>query len=227
MRFGGLARHLGPRQPFYGLQSRGLDGKHACDVTVEEMAANYIAEIRSLQAEGPYRLGGYSFGGAVAYEMARQLTVAGQEVDFLALLDAYPGMAQRSGSLVETFLELSPREKLAYVVGKRRMIYRRLRSRVEALSYPAALKQVHAANLLAERAYRWPEYEGPVWLFRASDKGLRGRGAAPGGQWQIHELQADHGSILREPRVRDVAERMTASIGELTGDSAKSTLVGR
>jgi thioesterase domain-containing protein len=169
------------------------------------MAAHYIEEIRSRQPQGPYRLGGYSFGGAVAYEMARQLAAAGQEVEFLALLDAYGA----SGSLVRTFLELRAREKFAYLVSKRQLISRRIRSRVQALSYPAALKQVHAANLQAEKAYGWPPYDGPVWLFRASDKGLRGR-AAFSAQWHVHEFDGDHGSIIREPRVGDLARRMSA-----------------
>ncbi len=215
MRFGALARHLGPDQPFYGLQSRGLDGKHPCDATVEQMALNYIEEMRSLQPQGPYRLGGYSFGGAVAYEMARQLAEQDQEVALLALLDAYPRTMQKRESLLGTFFKLSLREKFAYAVSKRQMIVRRLRSRMEAMSYPAALKQVHEANAIAERAYAWPEYGGRVWLFRASEKGLRGQNQtqmARGGQWEIHELVGDHGSIIREPRVRDLAEQMTACL---------------
>ena len=228
MRFGALARHLGPDQPFYGLQSRGLDGKHPCDVTVQQMASNYIEEIRSLQPEGPYRLGGYSFGGAVAYEMARQLTALGQEVGFLVLLDAYPGTAKRPGSLVDTFLKLSPREKLAYIVSKRQMIVRRFRSRIEALRYPAALKRVHEANAVAERAYPWPDYTGRVWLFRASEKGLRGQSepdSSPGSQWEIHELLADHGSIIREPKVRDLAESIAACLN--TAYSPSPALAGQ
>jgi aspartate racemase len=215
MRFGALARHLGPDQPFYGLQSRGLDGKHPCDATVEQMAANYIEEMRSLQPQGPYRIGGYSFGGAVAYEMARQLAEQDQEVALLALLDAYPRTMQKRESLLGTFLKLSLREKFAYAISKRQMIVRRIRSRMEAMSYPAALKQVHEANAIAERAYAWPEYGGRVWLFRASEKGLRGQNQtqmARGGQWEIHELVGDHGSIIREPRVRDLAEQITACL---------------
>ena len=60
---------------------------------------------------------------------------------------------------------------------------------------------------MAERAYRWPDYEGRVCLFRASEKGLRGRGDAENSrEWEIHELAGYDGSIIREPRVRDLAE---------------------
>jgi aspartate racemase len=67
----------------------GQDGRRAPD-TLEEMAADYIREIQMLQPEGPYLLGGFSFGGLVAFEMAQQLTRAGQKVALLALLDPTP-----------------------------------------------------------------------------------------------------------------------------------------
>jgi non-ribosomal peptide synthase protein (TIGR01720 family) len=83
-----LARELGTDQPVYGLQARPLDGPtEAPRVTIEEMASEYVAVVRSLQPHGPYHLAGYSFGGVVAFEMARQLTLGGQEVALLALLD--------------------------------------------------------------------------------------------------------------------------------------------
>ncbi|MEZ4646804.1 MAG: thioesterase domain-containing protein [Chloroflexota bacterium] len=88
--FDALARYIGPDQPFYGLQSRGLDGVQEPLGTVEEMAAHYIREIRTLQPEGPYYIGGYSYGSNVAYEMARQLVGQGQTVALLAILDHMP-----------------------------------------------------------------------------------------------------------------------------------------
>ncbi len=83
----GLALVLGLDQPFYGLQAQGLDGKRRPYESVEEMAAHYVLEIRELQPEGPYHLGGYSFGGKVAFEMARQLRAQGHRTAFLALFD--------------------------------------------------------------------------------------------------------------------------------------------
>lgn len=82
-----LARHLGPDQPFYGLQSQGFDGKSAFLTSIEEMAACYVKEIRTLQPKGPYFLGGYCMGGTIALEMAQQLRGQGQEVALLALMD--------------------------------------------------------------------------------------------------------------------------------------------
>ncbi|BBA33067.1 linear gramicidin synthase subunit C [Methylocaldum marinum] len=84
-----LARHLGLDQPFYGLQARGLDGESAPHTRVEDMAAEYIDALQSVQPEGPYFLGGHSFGAWVAFEMARQLLIQGHDVARLVVLDTY------------------------------------------------------------------------------------------------------------------------------------------
>ena len=83
-----LAHHLGKEQPFYGLQSLGLDGESKPHTRIEDMAAYYIEAIQSIQPSGPYLLGGHSFGGMVAFEMATQLHQRGYEVALLALLDS-------------------------------------------------------------------------------------------------------------------------------------------
>ncbi|MCC6344065.1 MAG: hypothetical protein IT166_17820 [Bryobacterales bacterium] len=82
-----LSGHMGPDQPFYGLQSQGLDGVSPPLTSIQEMAALYIKKIRTVQPYGPYFLGGYCMGGTIAYEAAQQLTSAGETVALLALLD--------------------------------------------------------------------------------------------------------------------------------------------
>lgn len=72
---------------FYGLQPLGLDGKHPPLNRIEAIAAYYIKAIQTIQPQGPYLLGGWSFGGLVAFEMAQQLTEAGQQIELLAILD--------------------------------------------------------------------------------------------------------------------------------------------
>ncbi len=83
----GLSRRLGPDQPFYGLQSQGLDGKRDLLQRIEAMAALYVDEIKKVQPHGPYYLGGYCLGGTIALEMAQQLRASGQEVAIVALFD--------------------------------------------------------------------------------------------------------------------------------------------
>lgn len=82
-----LAGRLGSDQPFYGLQPFGLDGIHPPLTSIEAMATQYIAALRHVQPHGPYQLGGWSFGGLVAFEMAQQLRQAGDRVSLLALFD--------------------------------------------------------------------------------------------------------------------------------------------
>ena len=82
-----LAQQCGQDRPVYGLQARGLLGDQQPHATFEEMARSNIAELRQIQPHGPYLIGGFSGGGLVAFEMARQLKEAGDEVAALVMLD--------------------------------------------------------------------------------------------------------------------------------------------
>ena len=82
-----LAQLVGTDRPFYGLQARGLYGDHQPHETFEEMARDYIAELRTVQPHGPYLIGGFSGGGITAYEIGRQLREQGEEVALLVFLD--------------------------------------------------------------------------------------------------------------------------------------------
>lgn len=126
-----LLPYLDPNQPVWGLESRGLDGMQPPFTTIEEMAAYYIQLMRNVQPEGPYHLCGYSFGGSVAFEIARQLKEAGDEIGLLAVLDhATPksgyyqvkfgpeflrGVAENLPHRIMDILRLRPDELLARV----------------------------------------------------------------------------------------------------------------
>jgi amino acid adenylation domain-containing protein len=86
-----LARYLTEDQPIFAFQPRGLDGRSPYLPSVEEMAKSYIDALRVHQPSGPYYLCGGSFGGIVAFEMARDLSARGEEVRFLGLFDSYGG----------------------------------------------------------------------------------------------------------------------------------------
>jgi thioesterase domain-containing protein len=87
--YSNLARELGTDQPIYAFKSRGMDGRPEWPA-IEQIAGNYVRDLRKFQREGPYYIGGYCFGGNVAYEMARQLTAAGCEVAPLLLMNCWP-----------------------------------------------------------------------------------------------------------------------------------------
>jgi thioesterase domain-containing protein/acyl carrier protein len=190
-----LAKHLGPDQPFYALQSRGLHGE-APHTRIEDMAAHYIDELRQVQPVGPYFLGGRSLGGVIAYEMACQLRAQGHEIGLLAVLDSYPvgyertsadgsslkARAQRFGKRFSAHLanvrSLPGKEKLAYVFDKSKYGPVRVKSRIWralyrsyqnlGLNLPQALRDVTEFNWLAAQEYRPQSFDGRVTLFWAS-----------------------------------------------------------
>nr|WCR32674.1 calpinactam synthetase [Mortierella alpina] len=84
----GLAKHLHPDQPLYGLQARGLDGKTSMAGSIEEMALDYIEQIRKVQPHGPYHLLGWCIGGNIAHCMASELERQGESVPLLAIMDS-------------------------------------------------------------------------------------------------------------------------------------------
>ncbi|MEU8922550.1 amino acid adenylation domain-containing protein [Kitasatospora sp. NPDC048545] len=97
--YSGLLRHLGPDQPVYGLQARGLRG--GAPASVAEIAEDYVRQIRAVRPDGPYHLLGWSFGAVVAQEMAVRLRADGAEVGLLALLDGAPAARTATAPTVE------------------------------------------------------------------------------------------------------------------------------
>jgi thioesterase domain-containing protein len=217
--FRDLGRHMGPTHPFYGLQARGLDGAHACLTSVEEMAAQYLTDIRSVHPEGPYFLGGYSFGGLVAYEMAQQLTARGKQVAFLALFDTAPGHVKpQTSSLLKSLSRPTPKFLFSDLP---RGLYKGVRRRWRALRVPKTLKNVFFANTRAAEQYSLRPYNGKVTLFRATEKSLRAaknpyaawRSLAQGGL-EFQDIPGDHYGVLVEPQVSVFAERLKNCIDE-------------
>jgi len=127
--FQALANHLAPDRPVCAFQAQGLHGQDCPHTTIEEMAAHYIAEMRTVQPRGPYLLAGWCFGGLVVFEMAQQLRRAGEKVEMLAMFNApsapeyeYRASAADSRPVAERLTEkwqefcaLSAGEKLLYI----------------------------------------------------------------------------------------------------------------
>ncbi|WP_414621620.1 amino acid adenylation domain-containing protein [Calothrix sp. CCY 0018] len=94
-----LGRYLSPEQPLYALQAPGVEGQIKPYTQIPELAKFYIEALQTVQASGPYFLGGHSFGGLVAFEMAQQLHSLGQEIGLLAIMDT---PAPYAGKVTET-----------------------------------------------------------------------------------------------------------------------------
>src|SRR6185503_17654814 len=96
-----LSRRLGAEQPFYALQARGLDDEQEPQTQIEAMAADYLEAVQAVQSHGPYLLGGWSMGGLIALEMARQLQAQGEEVQLLALFDTKAPDAEEESEVID------------------------------------------------------------------------------------------------------------------------------
>jgi amino acid adenylation domain-containing protein len=135
-----LAELLGPDQPSFGIRS-----PQEPFTRIEEMARFYVSEIKKFQPEGPYFLGGFCFGGNVAFEMAQYLATMGEEIGLLVMLESSPPNVDQKQSwtataakyslenLVENvkeFVSVSPQQQLAMLKNKSRRLKQKIRNRL-------------------------------------------------------------------------------------------------
>jgi thioesterase domain-containing protein len=223
-----LARTLDDDHDVYALQSRGLVAGQTPHKKFEEMATDYLAEIRQCQPEGPYLLGGYCVGGLVALEMARQLIADGEEVSTVVLLDTsrlvVPKITWHDRIAMQ--MQLAKRHGLAYpVTWARNRVYWE-RRRLEMLAGFVTKDRSHqvAASMMHALAnYQMPNYPGSTMLVRYepepcfwlkdgcvldaareqifADNNL----SSCCSDLKIHTVEGDHESLLVEPRVSEVA----------------------
>ncbi len=243
-----LARHLGDDQPVYGLQPHGMDGKHPLYSRFEDMAAHFIKEIRSLQPQGPYLLGGLCVGGILAFEIAVQLQAQGQEVALLALFDAALDQApeleigDRLDRHLNKFLEMSPKEKLGYIFnktqGKIQRTVRPYKEKIKLMNYKFYLDKggflpflpayIPVREVLNTYKYVPQVYSGRVTLFRAAEGTLEwhsdpelGWGPLAAGGVEVYDMPGRHNDVtdmLTEPYVRVLAEKVRACIDRALGE---------
>jgi len=229
----GLVCALRTPRPVYGLQARGLDGEQPTQERVEDMAASYIEQMRTVQPGGPYALAGYSFGGLVAFEIAQQLRRAGEQIEYLCLLDPYvyerwlPFSAwihQCYGRIRGQWRKLRavPASRMVAYLADRllvgadhvhmRLAHKRLRPDATIAAYPQALRNVRETLVQAMTRYRPPPYNaGPIFYVRAQTR-LDERGD-PMLLWQrvargglvIAEVPGGHFDMLIEPNLQIVA----------------------
>ncbi len=219
-----LAANLGQQTAAWALQPPRRPGPAR---SLETIAAEYVQELRTVQAQGPFRLAGLSFGGLVACEMARQLTAAGDEVSFLAVFDSwgpgyprFPWIGARALAHLENIVGLPWSEKAPYVRLRlaglphwlRRAATRAARQVAGTLGRrpPALVQAVEGALLWAVREYREQHpcaYPGKLLLFRAREQPVGCRhdptnGWGPVvGELEVHEVAGGHESLLYEPQV--------------------------
>jgi len=209
---GDLARFLGPEQPFYGFQ----DGPHN-PAQIPAVASLYVREMQRVQPHGPYFLGGVCLGAVVAYEMAQQLVGQGEQVSLLAMVE--PARPWRPG----------PKAYLSFL----RYLYDRFLRRVgyvregNAPQGPAEmsafvrLKLKLVANVWALRRYTPRPYSGPIHVFLSEGSlGIQDNpqlewGRLARGEWSVHAIPGDHGSITGDNRIVIEPAHMRVLAGKL------------
>jgi thioesterase domain-containing protein len=224
-----LAQQLGRAQPLYGIRARGLHADEALPIRLEEMAAEYTDAIRTVQATGPYFLGGWSLGGVVAYEMAQLFLAQGDQVALLALLDTtiphgdanqeFSRQADNSGleygldmTLAE-LAELDADEQLPYLwshAQKLGLIDENARSDV-VHQILDDLKRIFHAHVQLASEYALRPYPGQITLFRPKDAPVevptpvdRGWGRLVGSV-KVHFVPGQHHTMVNEPNVQTLA----------------------
>jgi thioesterase domain-containing protein len=193
--YAALAKHLAPEMSVYGVQAPQLCGQQITLTTVEEMARHYVAEIRRVWPEGPYRLCGLSFGGIVAFEMAVQMQALGLPVEFVGLLDTYApdywrtkaGIAEgqlplllRTREKFDLLRSLSHDGRKVYLQTSVKRVFRKIRETLPALQglpdneiagfLPGAMEAIRSTNEQAQRDYFPRSYARAVTLFRAKEQ---------------------------------------------------------
>ena len=216
--YNALAKALHSEQPVIGLQARGADGSEAPRRKIEDIAADCIAAMRDRQPRGPYSVAGYSSGGLVAFEIARQLVAAGEVVGLLALLDSFgPHARVRKGpwrAKMNKIFHMTPRllQERAY-----HAILHRL-----GLEHRRQLRQVGEAQRWAHWSYRARPYAGSAVVIAAQDSSDKVDDVALGwkrlinGAVRLHVVSATHGSLLQEPIVASVAAILQEELDSAT-----------
>ena len=230
-----LARHLGRDQPFHALQPPGLDGASPAIETIEGLAGRYARELRAFLPGGPYLVGGFCAGGAVAFETARQLREQGEDVRLLALMATpYPtayGHLNRLRAATDGLparVQRHTRMLLPAPAAHLRHLTARLGHHAKRTVVPSAAddgllrytRRVERATLSAIRAYCPRPFHGPVTLFAPSDEWIGSHDrpmdwkamAGEGLETVIGPSDCDGDSLLRDPHARWLADALRARL---------------
>ncbi|HKZ74816.1 MAG TPA: alpha/beta fold hydrolase, partial [Steroidobacteraceae bacterium] len=238
------ARRMAYAGAVIGIRARGLARGEVPHLSVEAMAADYLREIKAHQPSGPYCLCGYSFGGLVAFEIARRLSEAGEKVEFVGLFDTtmsplrWPLRAWLS-IIGRRIARLAGNLRAAPLRAESAELGGRLRKRPAAppasmqrdnpplpgvlSSLPASIIRVAASALIASARYRPGFYRGQLTLFTpvGREPGLPPLEAI----WRKHartlsvvETEGDHSTMLSAPNADSTAASLTRCL------SAPSTL---
>ena len=214
----------GPTQPVHALIPHQPGGHFDRSTTIEDHARHALSTIRHRQPDGPLALVGYSLGGLVAYEIARQAADAGQHVHYLAVLDAVaPPMhdLERARLTLRWQLhrlhQLPTRQRLAKYA---HVAHRILRGGPRAL-WPQEDFDYRGATHIACR-YQQPGHQVPMHLFvsestaTAAEQDLLGWNEFHQGPLTAHHLPGNHDDMLQPPNTQQLATTIHQTLTKTT-----------
>ena len=226
-----LVKHLSNQRPIYGLQAQGIDGNALPHDSLVEMARHYAAAIKEKYPHGPVHIAGWSLGGNIAFEVARQLEISGVKVEIVALLDS--GLLSSETILnEEDFLPLlmalfpgAMNVSLEELRGKERedqlqfFIDRATVAGIvpeEEFDKAGNIFGVFQSNVKAVHQYEAMKYDGKIHLFRPADQSktnnlfddpvLGWRAVAE--EVKVIEVPGDHAHMLQDPAVNVLAANL-------------------
>ena len=201
-----MARYFDPERPLYALQSRGFNGESSPLSTIEEMASAYIQAIQTIQPEDPYYLCGWSMGGIVAFEMARQLQKNNLKVDFLGLIDI---MADDRDRQLELLSRAYPNADLNL--------------QNISLEQQKNIANLSETNTNAMLLYKLQKYAGNVTLFKAQeqpetmpDSSEFGWNQYILGDLKVQEIPGNHFSIMHSTYVKVLSRNICNILSEFS-----------
>ena len=219
-----LARHVGPDQPVYALQPIGLDGINEYHQSIEEMAAHYIDEIRSVQPNGPIALLGTCLSTAVCHEMTIQLQRAGEQISLLAMVDGAPEHFEpdlssttkgRAKAFVSRFKE-APVGAIFHLLGNRKEELKKKLELSKKSKQEQTLEKMQRHLFLLYERYDWKPHDGKVTLIRCSEFAnspekawlvTSWSGLANGGL-EVVDVPGHHLTLFEEPEVLGLAKQL-------------------
>jgi amino acid adenylation domain-containing protein len=225
-----LASRIDEDQPIFGIRSRGLHGQEKLPSSIEESAVDYIEAMRSIQASGPYTVGGWSLGGIFAYEIALQLTSQGEEVEQLILMDTT--IPEGASPLVDrseqvhvgreygvdfSLLELNnlkPEEQLPFLwEHAKRLGVLNDQTPPEIIDQVLSdLKKLFHHHLFLATRYKMRSFGGRILLIRPKDVPIQVKTSEDRGwrnlvrQVDVRFISGHHHSMVQMPHVLEMAQ---------------------
>ncbi len=243
--FKDLAKHMDPDQPVFALQAKGLGPDDEALDNMEDIARYYVSEILATNPAQSFALAGYSFGGIIVYEMARQLKMMGKKIVMLAMFDTY---AENSDYFDPTLIRLSkkakrqfpkllfilrslwqrPRQTISYQVNfVRRKLNGKSAAEEEWESKDLSPKEIKIGEKYeyANSHYKMVPFDGAIDLFKVKTrlyylddmKYMGWKKYAKKGVY-VHEISGDHKTFLYMPFAREFARILQQALDQRTAE---------